>query len=58
MYTQTWVWQALAGREPREAPMEWEENIGYDLVAGQERRGHREKNYADVSQWSEDKEDS
>lgn len=41
--------------------MEWEENIGYDLVVGQkkkERRGHREKNYANVSQWSEDNEGS
>lgn len=25
----------LAGREPREAPMEWEGNVGCDLGAGE-----------------------
>lgn len=58
MCTQTWVWQALVGRGPREAPMEREGNIGCDFMGGQgwETWEYTEKNYADASQCSGDSE--
>lgn len=60
MWMQMGDWQTLVGRGPREAPMEWEGNIGWDLMAGEgwERWGYREEKHADASQCSGDKESS